>query len=49
MGRFASQSLVKFIMMATIGMVLVSGITACGKRGDPYRPSEVPTKSASLS
>ena len=32
-----------------IVMVLVAltatGLTACGKRGEPYRPSEIPAKS----
>ena len=26
--------------------LVVGGLTACGKRGDPYRPSEIPAKSA---
>lgn len=26
--------------------LLAGGLTACGKRGDPYRPSEIPAKSA---
>ena len=26
--------------------LLVGGLTACGKRGDPYRPSEIPAKPA---
>jgi len=39
-------------MMKHIGFVMLvltlvaGGLTACGKRGDPYRPSEVPAKSA---
>ena len=26
--------------------LVTGGLTACGKRGDPYRPSEVPAPSA---
>jgi predicted small lipoprotein YifL len=26
--------------------LVTSGLTACGKRGDPYRPSEIPAPSA---
>jgi predicted small lipoprotein YifL len=26
--------------------LVASGLTACGKRGDPYRPSEIPAQSA---
>ena len=33
----------------TAGMVVVAltatALTACGKRGEPYRPSEIPAKS----
>ena len=29
------------------GLLLVASVTACGKRGDPSRPSEIPAKSQS--
>ena len=29
------------ILTSLIGMMLAFGLTACGKRGDPYRPSEI--------
>ncbi len=33
--------------LAMLVLALVAGgLTACGKRGDPYRPSEVPAQSA---
>ena len=32
---------------AMLVLVLVAGgLTACGKRGDPYRPSDIPAQSA---
>jgi len=37
----------KMTGMVLLGLMLVSGLTACGKRGDPYRPSEVTTTSSS--
>ena len=33
------------ILGSLIGIMLAFGLTACGKRGDPYRPSDVPEKS----
>jgi len=38
----ARQIGVMFLML----LLALSGLTACGKRGDPYRPSEVPAPSA---
>ena len=32
----------KLILGSLIGLMLTLGLAACGKRGDPYRPSEVP-------
>ena len=32
------------ILGSLIGIMLAFGLTACGKRGDPYRPSEIPAK-----
>ncbi|MEC8642587.1 MAG: lipoprotein [Pseudomonadota bacterium] len=26
--------------------LLAGGLTACGKRGDPYRPSDIPAQAA---
>ena len=37
----------KMTAMLMLGLILVSGLTACGKRGDPYRPSEVTTTAPS--
>ena len=28
-----------------IVILIATGLTACGKRGEPYRPSEIPAKS----
>lgn len=39
--------MVKLAMMLLLGLMLASSLSACGKRGDPYRPSEVPTESTS--
>ena len=33
------------ILGSLIGIMLVFGLAACGKRGDPYRPSDIPEKS----
>ena len=35
----------KLILGSLIGLMLTLGLAACGKRGDPYRPSEIPTVS----
>ena len=36
----------KQIAMVILMLALTAtSLTACGKRGDPYRPSEVPAKS----
>ena len=34
-----------FILGSLIGILLAFGLAACGKRGDPYRPSSIPEKS----
>jgi len=31
----------KLILGSLIGLMLTLGLVACGKRGDPYRPSEI--------
>ena len=35
----------KLILGSLISLMLALGLAACGKRGDPYRPSEVPAPS----
>ena len=35
----------KLILGSLIGLMLMLGLAACGKRGDPYRPSEIPAAS----
>ena len=35
----------KLIIGSLIGLLLTLGLAACGKRGDPYRPSEIPATS----
>ncbi len=37
-----------FILGTLIGIILSIGLAACGKRGDPYRPSDIPVKSQTL-
>lgn len=32
----------QFGVMIMVLMLALGGLTACGKRGDPYRPSDVP-------
>ena len=32
--------------MVLLGLILASSLSACGKRGEPYRPSEVPEASS---
>lgn len=41
MRNIASSSLAKLLLIAALGLVMASSISACGKRGDPYRPSEI--------
>ena len=36
-----------FILGSLISIMLTFGLAGCGKRGDPYRPSEIPAKSQS--
>ncbi len=33
------------ILGSLISIMLAFSLTACGKRGDPYRPSDIPEKS----
>ena len=32
-------------MVVMMMMLTANGLTACGKRGEPYRPSDMPAKS----
>ena len=32
----------RLLLAAMIVALLAGGLSACGKRGDPYRPSELP-------
>ena len=34
------------ILLLVTFVVATGGLTGCGKRGDPYRPSEIPAKPA---
>ena len=36
------------ILGSLISFMLTFGLAACGKRGDPYRPSDIPVKSQNL-
>ena len=37
----------KLRQIALVMVILIAtGLTACGKRGEPYRPSEIPAKSS---
>ena len=36
------------IVTGLVGLILMIGVAACGKRGDPYRPSQVPTGSQTI-
>ena len=38
----------KCIITCLVTLLAVAGLTACGKRGDPYRPSEVPAKTGTV-
>ena len=35
----------KLILGSLIGLMLTLGLAACGKRGDPHRPSDIPAAS----
>ena len=34
----------KLVMAGLCALLIVTGLSGCGKRGDPYRPSEIPTQ-----
>jgi hypothetical protein len=39
-------SLFKLTGIVLLGLMLVCGLSACGKRGEPYRPSEITSTSS---
>ena len=34
----------KLVMASLCALIVITGLGSCGKRGDPYRPSEVPAQ-----
>ena len=34
----------KLVMTSLCVLLLIAGLSSCGKRGDPYRPSEIPAQ-----
>ncbi|MDA0307625.1 MAG: lipoprotein [Proteobacteria bacterium] len=38
----------RFLAIMALLAAVCFTLTACGKRGDPYRPSEIPTDSSTL-
>jgi predicted small lipoprotein YifL len=38
----------RFLLIMALLAVVCFGLSACGKRGDPYRPSEIPTETSLL-
>ena len=34
----------KLMMASLCALLVIAGLSSCGKRGDPYRPSEVPAQ-----
>ncbi len=41
-GDFMMQR--KIVMVSLCALLVIAGLSSCGKRGDPYRPSEIPTQ-----
>ena len=41
-GDFMMQR--KIVMASLCALLVLAGLTGCGKRGDPYRPSEIPAE-----
>jgi len=35
----------RLFLAALVCLLLAAGTSSCGKRGDPYRPSDVPSSS----
>ena len=42
LGTDGGRAAPRLLLAAMVLALLAGGLTACGKRGDPYRPSEVP-------
>ena len=34
----------KLVIAGLCALLVIVGLSSCGKRGDPYRPSEIPTQ-----
>jgi predicted small lipoprotein YifL len=43
MRNIASIFLMRLMLVVLLSLSMAAGLTACGKRGDPYRPSDVTT------
>ena len=41
-GDFMMQR--KLVMASLCALLVIAGLSSCGKRGDPYRPSEIPAR-----
>ena len=39
----------KIVMASLCALLVLAGLTSCGKRGDPYRPSEIPAQQTNSS
>jgi len=37
----------RLMTMVVLGLILVAGLSACGKKVEPYRPSETPAAETS--
>ena len=47
LGKVGSTEMIRrFAITLLIIMTGLGGLSACGKAGDPYRPSEIPEKSS---
>ena len=40
-----SGPVARLLLTALVCLMLAAGTSSCGKRGDPYRPSEIPASS----
>ena len=38
----------KCVITCLVTLLAIASLTACGKRGDPYRPSDVPAKTETV-
>lgn len=38
----------KSVIACLVTLLAITGLTACGKRGDPFRPSDVPAKTETV-